>query len=82
MVSNIAKATTKEEIIELIHPELLKRLPVAIVDDIGLNILLVENYFKGTQHLRPEDVKVTRIYSQALNQITQIDYEGATYKIT
>lgn len=82
MVSNIAKATTKEEIIELIHPELLKQLPAVKVDDIALNILLVENYFKGTQHLRPEDVKATRIYSHALNQITQIDYDGASYKIT
>ncbi|HEY9488261.1 MAG TPA: hypothetical protein VIQ51_08015 [Chryseosolibacter sp.] len=82
MVSNISKATTKEEIIELIHPELKKKMPADKLDAIALNILLVENYFKGTQHLKPEDVKATRIYSHSNNQITQIDYEGESYKIT
>jgi len=81
MVTNINKATTKEEIRELFHPELIKLIPVGKLDEIALNILLVENYIKGTQHLRPEDVKATRIYSPTLNQITAIDYDGENYTI-
>lgn len=81
MVSNIDKAKTKEEIIELIHPELKKLIPVDKLNAIAQNILEVENYFRGYQHLMPGDVKATRIYSHGDNQITQIDYEGECYKI-
>jgi glycosylphosphatidylinositol transamidase (GPIT) subunit GPI8 len=81
MVNNIDKATTKEELIALFHPELIKQIPADKIDEIALNLLLVENYFKNIQHLKPEDVKATRIYSHSMNQITQVDYEGVTYAI-
>jgi hypothetical protein len=81
MVTNISNASTREEIIELIHPKLLKKLPVDELDEIALNILLVEKYFCGSQHLKPTGVKAMRVYSTTLNQITQIEYEGLVYTI-
>ncbi|WP_075351363.1 hypothetical protein [Algoriphagus marinus] len=77
----IEQAKSENDILELIDENLLKKIPEDKISMIAKNILDVEKYFRGELHLRPEDILATRIYSLTLQKITQIYFEGKTYKI-
>ena len=82
MPGKLYKAQTKDDVIALFHPELLKQIPADLLDDVAQSILNWEISFRSGQKLSPEDLETSRIYTYFEDQITQVDYEGQTYKIS
>jgi hypothetical protein len=82
MIKKITQAQTAQDIIEIMHPKLVKEIPVGDLERIAQNIMLAEKHFKGEHFMKPEDMIATRIYSKSLNQITQIDHNRNSYKVT
>ena len=80
-MNTLYKARTIEDVKKLIHPNILYQIPQDKINDISENILLFERYFRGEVFLTPLDLTVTRFYDHIANQITQIDFEGTSYKL-
>ena len=81
MIRYIGDAQTARDIIEIIHPKLVEKIPANDLEKIAQNIMMGEKYFKGEVFMRPEELIATRVYSDTINQITQIDYNGQSYKV-
>lgn len=79
-MKTLKNAETAKEVEELIDKSVLEKIPTELVQEITENILLFERYYKGEIFITPQDVEVTRIYSETLNKIVQIDYKGISYK--
>lgn len=80
-MNSLSKANTIEDVIRLIHPNILNQIPQNILNIIAQNILDVERYFRGELFLRPGDFTASRIYNPIADEITQIDYQDTSYKL-
>ncbi|WP_442589687.1 hypothetical protein ACSBL2_00350 [Pedobacter sp. AW31-3R] len=82
MIRDINSAQTEEDIISIIDPAILAQIPAEDLKVIAANILLEERYHRNEVVLFPFEVVALRIYSLTSNQITQIEYQDAVYKVT
>jgi signal-transduction protein with cAMP-binding, CBS, and nucleotidyltransferase domain len=80
-MNSLYKAKSIEDIIAIIEPSILAKIPKDKLNDIAENILMFERYFRNEIFVTPNSLKATRIFSLTLDKIMQIDYEGVSYKL-